>query len=274
LPDSVRRFQDPAEVAAEAARRIGDHHALLLTDFDGTLADLAPTPDLAFVETGVQAVLEAVAAHPGITLGVVSGRRLEDVSARVGHVAEFVAGLHGLEIDGHGLTFHHGVLESVAPIIERLDREARRHLDWCPGCLIENKEFALTCHVRQAPPDLGELALEEFEALAEPYLETRKLRLLIGAQAMELLPSVDWDKGRAVEWIRTRVSRTLGYTVPVIYLGDDRTDEDAFTDLGEGDFAIGVGHRPHTHMIDARLEGPGAVGEFLGEMTRIIGRQP
>jgi trehalose-phosphatase len=256
-------------VAADAAQRIGDRHALLLTDFDGTLADLAPTPDLAVLERQVQAVLEAVAAHPAITLGVVSGRRLEDVSARVGHVAEFVAGLHGLEIDGNGLTFHHGVLESVAPIIEGLDREARRHLDWCPGCLIENKEFALTCHVRLAPPDLGELALEAFEALAEPYLETRKLRLLIGAQAMELLPSVDWDKGRAVEWIRTRVSRTFGYHVPVIYLGDDRTDEDAFTDLGDGDYAIGVGHRPHTHMIDARLEGPGAVGEFLGEMTRI-----
>ena len=260
----------PAVAAAEAVRRIGDHHLLLLTDFDGTLADLAPTPDLAFLEPRVQAVLEAVATRRDITLGVVSGRRLEDVSARVGHVAEFVAGLHGLEIDGHGLTFHHGVLESVAPIIERLDREARRLLDWCPGCLIENKEFALTCHVRQAPPYLAELALETFESLAEPYLETRKLRLLIGAQAMELLPSVDWDKGRGVEWIRTRVSRIVGYTVPVIYLGDDRTDEDAFTDLGDGDFAIGVGHRPHTHMIDARLEGPGAVGEFLEEMTRLM----
>ncbi len=256
-------------VAAEAARRIGDQHVLLLTDFDGTLAELAPTPDLAFVEPGVQAVLEQVARHPAITLGVVSGRRLEDVSTRVHHVAEFVAGLHGLEIDGQGSTFHHGILESVAPYIARLDREARRQLAWCPGCLIENKEFALTCHVRQAPPDLGELALEEFEALAEPFLETRKLRLLIGAQAMELLPSVDWDKGHGVEWIRARLSRVKGYTVPVIYLGDDRTDEDAFTCLDASDFAIGVGHRPHTHMIDARLDGPASVGEFLGEMTRI-----
>ena len=247
-----------------------NHHVLLLTDFDGTLAELAPTPDLAFVEPGVQAVLEAVARLPEVTLGVVSGRRLEDVSARVSHVAEFVAGLHGLEIDGHGSTFHHGVLESVAPIIARLDRESRRQLAWCPGCLIENKEFALTCHVRQAPPDFGELALEEFESLAEPYLETRKLRLLIGAQAMELLPSVDWDKGRAVDWIRDRISREVGYVVPVIYLGDDRTDEDAFTSLDESDFAIGVGHRPHTHMIDARLEGPAAVGQFLEEMTRMM----
>ncbi len=271
MPDSGQRFQPPEVVAAEAARRIGDRHVLLLTDFDGTLAELAPSPDLAVVQPAVQEVLETVARQQGFTLGVVSGRRLEDVSERVHHVAEFVAGLHGLEIDGHGFTFHHGILESVAPIIARLDREARRQLAWCPGCLLENKEFALTCHVRQAPPDFGELALEEFEALAEPFLETRKLRLLIGAQAMELLPSVDWDKGRAVEWIRTKVSREVGEIVPVIYLGDDRTDEDAFTVLTEADFAIGVGHRPHTHMIDARLEGPEAVGEFLGEMTRIKG---
>jgi trehalose-6-phosphatase len=50
----------------------------------------------------------------------------------------------------------------------------------------------------------------------------------------------------------------------VVYLGDDRTDEDAFTSLAEDDLAIGVGDRPHTHLIDWRLAGPASVGRMLG----------
>ena len=42
----------------------------------------------------------------------------------------------------------------------------------------------------------------------------------------------------------------------VVYLGDDRTDEDAFTWLADDEIAIGVGERPHTHLIDFRLSGP------------------
>src|SRR4029450_4755643 len=54
--------------------------------------------------------------------------------------------------------------------------------------------------------DLGDRALEEFEALAEPQLEARTLKLLTGKQALELLPAVDWHKGRAAECIRARVA--------------------------------------------------------------------
>ncbi len=74
---------------------------------------------------------------------------------------------------------------------------------------------------------------------------------------------MDWHKGRAVEWIRKTVAGRSGDDLPVIYLGDDRTDEDAFLALGDADLAIGVGERPHTHLIEWRLSGPAAVGVFL-----------
>ena len=56
-------------------------------------------------------------------------------------------------------------------------------------------------------------------------------RLLNGAQALELLPAIDWHKGRAAEWIRARVRSRVADPVSVVYLGDDRTDEDAFDAL-------------------------------------------
>jgi trehalose-phosphatase len=195
-------------VAREIHARLRDHHLLLLTDFDGTLADLAPTPDEAALSETVRAEIDALAALRSVTFGVVSGRRLTDVSRRVGSAPEFVAGLHGLEITGPGTAFHHYALESVGAVIGSLMFAAARQLAWCPGLLLEDKTYALTCHVRLSPPDLGERALEEFEALAEPLLEARVLKLLTGAKAMELLPAVDWHKGRACEWIRGRVRVT------------------------------------------------------------------
>jgi trehalose-phosphatase len=239
-----------------------------LTDFDGTLADLAPTPAEAVMARDVHAGLVALGACPGVTIGVVSGRRLADVEARVHGDAEFVAGLHGLEITGPGVAFHHYALDAVAPVIAGIAASTAQELAWCPGVLLENKTYALTCHVRLAPPELAGRALEEFEALAEPELEARVLKLLTGAKALELLPAVDWHKGRAAEWIRARVRAQADRPVSVVYLGDDRTDEDAFDALGDDDVVIGVGERPHTHLIDWRLAGPDSVGRFFAQLAR------
>ena len=65
---------------------------------------------------------------------------------------------------------------------------AARELAWCPGVYLENKTYALTCHVRLAPPDLADRALEEFEALAEPQLEARVLKSMTGGKAHEPMP--------------------------------------------------------------------------------------
>jgi trehalose-phosphatase len=265
-------FDSARDVAESAIRRIAGRYLLLLTDYDGTLSPLAPTPAEAFVPSQVREALDAVAATDRVTVGVVSGRRRADVADRVGPDAEFVAGLHGLEIEGRSVAFRHDSLLGVAPIIARLAAQSSFDLAWCPGCLIENKFYALTCHVRLVPDELAESALEVFEDLAEPHLQAGVLRLLTGAKAMEVLPAADWHKGRAVEWIRARVSERIGDRVAVIYLGDDRTDEDAFTALRDDDFAIGVGLRPHSHMIDARLSGPAAVGEFLALVATLLRR--
>ena len=258
-------------MAAEVTRRLSGRHLLLLTDYDGTLADLAPTPADAVMSADVQSEILALASCPGVTLGVVSGRRMADVAARVGHAAEFVGGLHGLEIRGPQVAFHHYALDAAAPVVATIARAAARELAWCPGVLLEDKTYALTCHVRLAPVELADRALEEFEAIAEPQLEARVLKLLTGAKALELLPAVDWHKGRAAEWIRARVATQVAGPVSIVYLGDDRTDEDAFDALGDEDVVIGVGERPHTHLIDWRLAGPASVGRFFGQLARVWG---
>ncbi len=262
-------------MAAEVQRRLTHRHALLLTDFDGTLADLAPTPGDAMMADDVRAQIDILGALESVTLGVVSGRRLADVRERVGPAAEFVAGLHGLEIIGPSESFAHPSLKTVGPVIRDLLALAARELSWCEGLLLEDKTFSLACHVRLAAPDAGAAALETFATLAEPQIESGILKLLPGAKVYELLPAADWHKGRAVEWIRARVAAGHDSPVTVIYLGDDRTDEDAFASLAPEDIAIGVGSRPHTHLIDWRLAGPASAGRFFAHLARLrVGSLP
>jgi len=240
----------------------------VLTDFDGTLSDLVVNPAEAHVSPDVAAEVAAVARLSRATFGVVSGRRVEDVHARVGKCAAYAAGLHGLEIDGTQAMYRHPSLETVQPIVADVLEMARRELAWCPGVFLEDKTYSLTCHVRGVPADLAERALDQFVDIAQPHLASRALKVLPAAEALELLPLTDWNKGRAVDWIRAHMTR-VARPISVIYLGDDRTDEDAFAALGDDDVAIGVGERPHDGMIDWRLAGPASVGRFFRHLTRL-----
>jgi trehalose-phosphatase len=263
------RYDTSEAVAEEIGRRLGDRHVLLLTDFDGTLAELAPTPDEAVISEEVRSQFIQLTALESVTTGIVSGRRLTDVRKRVGAGTEFVAGLHGLEIAGPHETYAHESLAAVAPVIRDLRLGADRALAWCHGVLLEDKTFALTCHVRLAASEDANRALELFAGLARRQIEAKVLRLLTGSMAAEVLPAADWHKGSAVEWIRSVVSERLGVAVPVIYLGDDRTDEDAFGSLGSDDLAIGVGPRPQSHLIHWRLAGPASVGRLFARMRLV-----
>ena len=260
-------FDAPDVAAAGVRKRLAGRRALLLSDFDGTLAELVPIPGEAAMADAVRVELDRLAAHAMITLGVVSGRRLMDVRSRVGDTPEFVAGLHGLEIVAPDEMFVHPVLEEVAPVIRDLARAAARDLSSLPGVLVEDKTFGLTCHVRQASPEDAARALELFRALAAPAVERGLLRLLPGSKIFELVPAVDWHKGRAVEWIRAREQARHTDSMSVIYLGDDRTDEDAFAVLGPDDVAIGVGPRPGAPLIQWRLSGPASVGRFFARLA-------
>ncbi len=73
-----------------------------MTDFDGTLSEIAPRPDEAVVTDAVRGGIDNLSRLESVTFGVVSGRGLDNVRDRVGPVAEFVAGVHGLEIEGPG----------------------------------------------------------------------------------------------------------------------------------------------------------------------------
>jgi trehalose 6-phosphate phosphatase len=188
---SAGAFHTSDVVAAEVCRRLTGGHVLLLTDFDGTLADLVPTPTDAFMSGEVRETLDALARLDAVTVGVVSGRRLMDVRERVGPDAEYAAGLHGLEILGPGDAFVHPSLPIVAPVIQELSALATRELAKYPGVFIEDKTFTLTCHVRNASADDAARAVDGLEALAERSRLAQGARRRVDPRARDRAPRTD-----------------------------------------------------------------------------------
>jgi trehalose-phosphatase len=242
--------------------RSPDGHVLLLLDFDGTLAEFHVDPSAVRLSDSRRALLQSIAARPGFTLAIVTGRRIADVRERSGAgPTVFYAGLHGLEIDGPGLRFTHQAVSLAAPTIGVFQQELREAVCGLPGVFIEDKGFSAVLHVRGASKSDRWHATARFHALAEPYVRAGVLRLLRGDEIIEALPNIDWTKGDAVRCIVRHVDAQMHQPVWPIYIGDDATDEDGFEAIGDGGLTISVSDR--TVGAACRLPDPAAVERFL-----------
>jgi trehalose 6-phosphate phosphatase len=248
--------------AADAVRRlIRGRHLLLLSDFDGTLSEFVADPAAVRLSEPRRETLLALQARPATTVGVVSGRRLDDVRSRtrLGDGA-FYAGLHGLEIEGAGERFVHPEVAVTTAVIERLRVQLETQFAGADGVLIEDKALSVTVHYREASPDTAARTPALAEQLARAELETGRLRVMRGACILEFLPNIAWDKGSAVQWISERVAARAGETFTV-YLGDDVTDEDAFRAVRGRGLAIAASSR--ASGADFEIAGPSAVEALL-----------
>jgi len=247
-------------VAAVAAER-GGRHLLVLTDFDGTLCEFQPAPDSVWLDPVRRDLLTELARRPNVTVGLVSGRRLEDLQRRAGLQAPvYYAGLHGLEISGGDVSFVHDRLGETRGLLQVLARALEAHLEPLEGVHLENKDLSVAVHTRQASPEQRTEAQRVVQRVVGAHVERATFRLLPGSSVTEILPNIKWTKGDAVRYIQAEVERRHGRVWPV-YLGDDVTDEDAFRAIGKRGLTIIVGKRPSAARL--RLSGPPAVEAWL-----------
>ena len=88
-----------------SARVCAAEKVVLFTDFDGTLTAIRERPSECFIDPEVRRTLSALAVQETVTVGIISGRDIEDVRSRVGVGGITYAGNHGLEIEGPGFAF-------------------------------------------------------------------------------------------------------------------------------------------------------------------------
>ena len=191
--------------------------AAFLLDLDGTLLDIAPTPDAVVVAPGLLDQLRALRVLCGGALAVVTGRPLRDVDALMDDAPFAVAAEHGTAVR-HGPGEPAAIVHLRHPPSDWLERARRLEHD-SPGVVLEHKRHGFVLHYRGAPAARATLKTALLDMLAS---EAQTYVLLAAKMAWEVRPA-GVDKGSAV---RAIMSQPPFAGRQPVFVGDDVTDED------------------------------------------------
>jgi trehalose 6-phosphate phosphatase len=249
------------DVEGEVLQRIGQASSVFcFLDYGGTLAPLMPTPDEAVPLPGTADVLRDLAALPGVQVAVVSGRPVANVRRFLDVAGLYYVGIHGVEVrfPNGETTIAEGV-GWVRTIIPSVKRRLEQALHARPGILIEDKGAALACHYRLASVADGVTARQLLAAVVRSYQRRGvRLRVTFGHEVAEVRTS-HVDKGTSA----AALLAAHGPAALPIYIGDDLTDEDAFTLLPLNSITILVGPAAQPTAARYRTETPQDVQRFL-----------
>ncbi len=230
----------------------------LFLDFDGTLVEIADSPQAVRAERHLAGTLTAISDCLDGALAIVSGRPVAEIDRHLDHDGFPAAGLHGLEIrrcGGHPIS-----RIEVAPPAAGIREALAAFADAQPGVVLENKDIALALHYR-ARPELADACADAVRKAIEGH---GNLHVLNGKMVIEVKPAAA-DKGRAVH--RFMEDAPFRGRVPV-FVGDDVTDEDGFRAahaLGGFGIMIGDGDTAAHWRI-------GSVSAFLNWLVAMPGR--
>jgi alpha,alpha-trehalase len=250
IPSALEHIQEIAE---------GSGRAAVFLDYDGTLAPIVSQPEGASLSDSMRQTLRDLAARAPV-VAILSGRDLNDVRRRVNIDAIVYGGSHGFDIAGpHGL--RRQMATEFLPNLDITEKELHKALDGISGVRVERKRFSIAAHYRNVNendvPRVGQV-------VGEVATRHPKLRRINGKKVYELLPAIDWDKGKAALWLLETLgleSRSGG--IRPIYIGDDRTDEDAFRALEQRGIGILVSEQSQPTTAGYSLKNPVEVERFL-----------
>ncbi|MBU1924327.1 MAG: trehalose-phosphatase, partial [Candidatus Omnitrophica bacterium] len=167
---------------------------------------------------------------------------------------------HGFDIAGRNLSMIEPRAQATVPLIAEITVRLKADLGKIPGVIIEEKKFSAAAHYRLVE---DAAALDKIKKAAEDIVAGNdKLRLMAGKKVYEILPAIDWNKGEAVRWIMKALDMDWEDTA-VIYIGDDATDEDAFSVVRGRGAAILVACEPKISAANFQLSGPDEVKKFF-----------
>ena len=238
---------------------------LLLLDFDGTLTPIVDRPEEARLFPEMEAILKLLAKKREFKVAIISGRSLSDLKERIKIRGIFYVGNHGLEIRRGRETFIYPRAAKSIPTMKELKRILEAKLRCIEGAILEDKRVGLAVHYRLVKArDLPALK-REVRQIFRPFLEKGKIRVTSGKKIIEARPPIMWDKGKAASLLLD--SSEQENPLPV-YLGDDRTDEDAFSALDGKGITVFVG-KPRKSKAKFFLNNVGEVGVFLNRLSAL-----
>ncbi|RID68236.1 hypothetical protein BRARA_C00407 [Brassica rapa] len=249
-PSALEMFEKIKEAS-------GGKQIVIFLDYDGTLSPIVDDPDKAFMSSKVYNFVK---------------------------LAElYYAGSHGMDIKGpaKGFSRHKRVKQSLLyqpasdylPMIDEVYRQLLEKTKSTPGVIVENNKFCASVHFRCVDEKKwSELVLQVRSVLKE----YPRLKLNQGRKVFEIRPMIEWDKGKALEFLLESLGFGNSNNVFPVYIGDDRTDEDAFKllrDRGEG-CGVLVSKFPKDTDASYYLQDPSEVMNFLQRLVAWKQMQP
>lgn len=205
---------------SRALEKLKRTSALLVFDYDGTLAPIVEERDKADIPLETRALFRKLCRKQKVA--VISGRGLKDVARRVRPGPRFIVGNHGLE----GPATNERVLRKAKQVVQAWVRELKKaSLD------IEDKVFSLSIHYRSHASDR-----EHVRRLCEKLVPAP--RIIPGKKVFNLLPPEGPDKGVALRALLRKTRATAS-----LYIGDDWTDESAFVAASVTTVTVRVGRK-------------------------------
>ena len=249
---------DPTElIDTDLTFNLGDlGTCALFLDFDGTLVDLAPTPEEVVVIPELIDSLQTIRDYLDGRVAIVSGRPIFQIDAMLAPLILPVAGVHGMERRDAD-----GVLHTLpTPAFSAIQACAIRLAASYPGLRVEEKRGTLALHYRQAP---------ELEAMCESELlfalrDCPGMALLHGKMVFEVKPATV-TKGTA---IRDFLAEPPFAGTRAVFVGDDTTDEAGFAYVQEvGGIGIKIGEGPSVARY--RIASPCALRAELASVAKV-----
>jgi trehalose 6-phosphate synthase/phosphatase len=207
---------------------------ILFLDYDGTLVPIVSNPGLAVPEENLKNMLNELSDQENTEVVLISGRKKDDLEKWFGNLNINIVAEHGALLKRKG-----GNWESLVSIPSDFKTQIRNimelYVDRLPQSFIEEKEFSIVFHYRNADPELASVRVSELVDELLLFTGNIQANVLVGNKVVEVRPA-GVDKGSAANLFLKEKEYDF-----ILAIGDDVTDEDLFKNLPKKAITIKVG---------------------------------
>ncbi|MFH1395342.1 MAG: trehalose-phosphatase [Candidatus Omnitrophota bacterium] len=259
-------------------QKIKSKELYLFLDLDGTLCPIRRRLDNVVLSSDKKNVLEKLNFIDGVSVAIVSGRKINDLKKIVGIKNLIYVGNHGFEaqgVGGHNTDVFLRKFTRYEALMKKIKQKLKKSLKKYKGVVVEDKGITLGVHYRQVTEKAFKEVKSVFENIIAPYETKKQVLIRPGKKVWEVRPPVNWNKGRMVSWIFGQVTKKRNGKMAAFCMGDDKTDEDMFKEFkgNKNVYTIKIGQKTDHSCAGYYLKNTTEVADLLKKLYRFKRRK-